>query len=299
MDINDLKARDMGFTIERELEISMMTSALVTLNIAPNFVQVHSIFQSTNPTPREWQKSAVSFCATAPSGGTSKKNSKKYQYIRMEYCVGGDVESFVKAAGVGGVDVGAIRTMMFQMFFSLYAAREQLCLRHYDIKLLNFFLTDYTSLLNSSVRHEQHEDRDAATSGGSSEECLAVTYGFGRHNFVIPLLKNRPHAGLLKLADFGTCSVGSASLGRPITINMFTTLENVPPEYLFLGSHARESYSADAFSLGLACLHLLTGEAPYEELLKDVLCPPALAQQLKKIWMNSDTSSANPYSIIA
>ena len=60
----------------------------------------------------------------------------------------------------------------------------------------------------------------------------------------------------------------------------FTTLENVPPEFLITGSAARQAYSADTFPLGLSVLHLLTGEEPYEELLKNVLCPLYLKQQV-------------------
>jgi serine/threonine protein kinase len=71
----------------------------------------------------------------------------------------------------------------------------------------------------------------------------------------------------------------------------FTTLENTPPEYLFLGSYARESYSADTFCLGLSYLHLLAGEEPYEEHLRDVTCPPLLLGKLKKLWRTSNNTS--------
>ena len=60
----------------------------------------------------------------------------------------------------------------------------------------------------------------------------------------------------------------------------FTTLENTPPEFLICGSAARQAFSADTFPLGLATLHLLTGQEPYEELLADVRCPA----YLKQIW---------------
>lgn len=77
----------------------------------------------------------------------------------------------------------------------------------------------------------------------------------------------------------------------------FTTLENTPPEYLFLGSHARECYSADTFCLGLSFLHLLAGEEPYEEHLRAVRCPPLLLARLKRLWTASSASSQ--YRVIA
>ena len=49
---------------------------------------------------------------------------------------------------------------------------------------------------------------------------------------------------------------------------------------MITGSAARQAYSADTFPLGLSVLHLLTGEEPYEELLKNVLCPLYLKQQV-------------------
>lgn len=76
----------------------------------------------------------------------------------------------------------------------------------------------------------------------------------------------------------------------------FTTLENTPPEFLLLGSFARQSYAADTFPLGLCLLHLLTGYAPYEELLKDVHCPAYLVARLRRHWRTEDITS--PYYLI-
>ncbi len=63
----------------------------------------------------------------------------------MEYCRGSDVEEFVRSQNV--LSIETIRVMLFQMFYSLYSCREKLSLRHYDIKLLNFFVTLGTALL--------------------------------------------------------------------------------------------------------------------------------------------------------
>lgn len=67
----------------------------------------------------------------------------------------------------------------------------------------------------------------------------------------------------------------------------FTTLENTPPELLFLGSRAVQSYASDSFCIGLSYVHLLMGEEPYEEHLKDVRCPPLLRDRLSDIWLKS------------
>lgn len=74
-------------------------------------------------------------------------------------------------------------------------------------------------------------------------------------------------------------------------------MENTPPEYLFLGSHARECFSADTFGLGLCFLHLLAGDEPYEEHLKSVRCPLYLKGRLHKLWRTSDQK--NQYNVIA
>lgn len=51
MDVNDLNARGMETAISQELEISMLCSSLITLNICPNLVLVSSVFQSEFPPP--------------------------------------------------------------------------------------------------------------------------------------------------------------------------------------------------------------------------------------------------------
>lgn len=66
---------------------------------------------------------------------------------------------------------------------------------------------------------------------------------------------------------------------------------------MFLGSHARECYSADTFCLGLSYFHLLAGEEPYEEHLKEVLCPSYLKGKLQKLWKTSNVDSQ--YHVIA
>ena len=49
MDVNELRDRDMELAVKQELEVSLLCSSLVSLNICPNLVLVHSIFQSQHP----------------------------------------------------------------------------------------------------------------------------------------------------------------------------------------------------------------------------------------------------------
>jgi serine/threonine protein kinase len=126
---------------------------------------------------------------------------------------------------------------------------------------------------------------------------VALRIGFGQHVFRLPL-KDGTNS-LVKLADFGTSVIGNGGLGDPITIRQFTTLENTPPEFLLLGSHVRQSYSADTFCLGLSFLHLLTGLEPYEELLADVHCPDYLRINLSQLWSSSSDAIESHYYVIS
>jgi len=185
--------------------------------------------------------------------------------------------------------------MLFQMCFSLYCCREQLQLRHFDIKLLNFFCTKGSAVLPPGMRvvcdrrplspfQDLRSDPDVA-------ECRVW---LGTRAYCLPL----PMASqtLVKLADFGTSAVGVGGLGDRIGVQQFTTLENTPPEYLLLGSAARQSFSADTFMLGLSLLHLLTGHEPYEVLLANARCPLYLCNQLRELWTTSDPE--DPYFLI-
>lgn len=62
---------------------------------------------------------------------------------------------------------------------------------------------------------------------------------------------------------------------------------------------ARQAYSADTFCLGLSLLHLLTGEAPYEELLQDIHCPAYLAEGLSRLWCRDDNDNIDdPFYVV-
>jgi hypothetical protein len=60
----------------------------------------------------------------------------------MELCKHGDVESYLAGQVGAAVPAEEGRAILFQMAFSLFAAREKFGLKHYDIKNLNFLLQD-------------------------------------------------------------------------------------------------------------------------------------------------------------
>jgi serine/threonine protein kinase len=288
MDVKDLEEREIENVAKIEMEISMMCSILESMRICPNMIRVHSMFQAEYDVA-QWQAwnidsmSAFDKMPSLNSRNVTKKSftdnrlgnsSGRFQYCQMEFCTGGDVEEWVRKCKVLGIE--DVRSYLFQMLFAIYASRETLSLRHYDIKLLNFFAT---SLQNA---------------GDASSSASSLLIGFGRHLYRIPCAENHP--GIVKLADFGTSVVGSESLGSPITVQQFTTLENTPFEFLLLGDSARQSFASDTFCLGLSFLHLLTGFDPYEVLLKGVRCPALLKDRLNEVWSQSNPS--NPYHVI-
>lgn len=144
------------------------------------------------------------------------------------------------------------------------ATQRELGLRHYDVKLLNFFLAS-----------------PPIPAGGEGE--LILTYGYGGSTYRIALPSTQ--RAICMLADFGTANIAGESMGQPITEAHFTTLENTPPDFLLCGSEATQGMSGDSFSLALCWLHLLTGRAPYEELVTPLLCPAELKEALQAVWM--------------
>ena len=164
-----------------------------------------------------------------------------------------DIEEAIKAQPKQLFAVDQLRPLLYQMLFALYASQRELGLRHYDIKLLNFFLADPASRLppqSAATTGEGQESAPAAT-------ALTVDYGVcGRvHQLTLPT--GEPSLALL--ADFGTADISPATLHEPIGLAHFATLENTPPDFLLCGTAARQDFLADAFALGLCWLHLLTG----------------------------------------
>ena len=228
MDMIDLQERDVADSIARELEISMLCSSLVSLNICPNLLQVYSLFQSEYPPCSSlWKRgkglefpSSQQISESDVRGAIAKLSPGEYQYIRMEYCASGDLEEVVR--GRSGFDPVEVRSMLFQMCFALYTCREQLSMRHYDVKLLNFFSTGAESLLksgefDSSLMHDKSRDDNM---------CPCIDVGFGEHTYSLPLgnAHSQSAKSMVKLADFGTSCVGPSTLSLPITAHQVSNI---------------------------------------------------------------------------
>ena len=268
-----------------ELSVSVLLSSLVRRNVCPNFVLTRGVFTCPfEPPSSHWG------CADnkKPNGNfydpersemqpesPNDEEQGKFQYIRMELCRHGDVEEFLQSQDGKSVEANEARMLLFQMAFALHTAADRYSLKHYDVKLLNFFL-------------------QSAHAGG---ECVneidhpftVLRYGMGSHVFGLRMPTSR--ALIAKLADYGTANIQPESNGQPVTIGQFTTLENSPPDYLISGDSAQQGYGHDNFGLGLCMLHLFTGDAPYEEILADVVCPTALKRKLKNIWEHHSSST--------
>ena len=171
-----------------------------------------------------------------------KKNSYQrgsFQYIRMEFCSGGDLEEVVRRAGQ--LDVSTVKSILFQIFFAFYAGREKLCLRHFDVKLLNFFVSNGSCLLSNS----QKEEYDRMTSNNNDEsnsyyntgDNVKMRVGFGDHVFALSLQTSS--LSVVKLADFGTSAVGAAGLGDSVSAQQVISDKN----YYHFYHHDRYFYS--------------------------------------------------------
>ena len=222
MDIDDLRERDMVLAVTQEIQISLLCSSMVTLAICPNLVEVYSLFQANYNVPTQFWKDKK------PGPGLHRHPHREnlslregslekgsFQYIRSEFCSGGDAEDCLRSIG-GPPELDVVKSMLFQMCFSLYACREKLCLRHFDIKLLNFFVTTPDSLHTTTATPTATST--SAHSTAKQAAIPAVTnlqIGLGQEVYNLPMLAGS--LSLIKLADFGTSAVGSNGLGDAIT----------------------------------------------------------------------------------
>jgi len=259
-----------------ELAVSSLLSSLTRRGICPNFVLTRSVFTCSYDAPRSLWGCPENEMPQGPTYDAKSRRRQppmpnesdmgRFQFIRMEICSEGDVEEFIKNQPNGSLDANVAQSILFQIAFALHTAAERYSVKHYDIKLLNVFLN----------RPEGYEDG------------LVMRYGLGSHVFRLAM---PPGAELVaKLADYGTANVQPESSGQPVTIAQYTTLENTPVDYLLLGDAALQGHGHDNFGLGLCMLHLFTGHCPYEEILCDVKCPPALKKRLRIVW--EDETSA-------
>jgi serine/threonine protein kinase len=240
----------------------------------------------------------------------------RHQYIRMELCTHGDLEVFLQKQPTLTLTNEALPPLAFQMVFSLYCAQQEFSLRHYDVKLLNFLLKEVPPTLTSQAPllqslHKKGSNGACSSLSSSSgvgalasqqegEEEVAVSYGVPGQafRFTLPAATGpTSHRLWVKLGDFGTADVNPATLGAPVGLEQFTTLENTPIEQLLLGAGATQAYAADTWALGLSLLHLFTGHAPYEELMVDVVCPDELRLALEAVWQ--DPALEAQYGVVA
>jgi len=283
MDVDLIESMGNKTVIGAELAVSVLLSSLARRNICPNFIITRGMFSCRfEPPSSHWG------CAEnkQPLGSTfdPSRHAKKprqphlrragnFQYIRMELCKFGDIENFIATQPNKEISPDEARHLLFQMAFSLYAASSQFGLKHYDVKLLNFFLQ------SANV-----ESRDS-----KMHPFTILRYGVGHYIFDLKMPTARAY--IAKLADYGTADLQQDTHGNSVTLGQFTTLENSPPEQLILGDEAVQGFGHDLFGLGLCMLHLFTGDAPYEEILQDVVCPPTLKKKLKQIWLSGKKSS--------
>lgn len=155
-----------------------------------------------------------------------------FQFMRAELCTGGDAERYIQEQPDRSLPAATIRSLLFQLCFSLYAARERLSLRHYDVKLLNVLLQPARTLV-------------------TTEEAAQVElrYGFGQHQFRLALDAD---AGMVvKWADWGTADSSVETLGTACGPQHVTTVENAPPELWILGDGAVQVRAVGCISMVL------------------------------------------------
>ncbi|KAG2836388.1 hypothetical protein PC116_g2577 [Phytophthora cactorum] len=286
MDIGDIGNQGV---VRQEVAHSVLLSNACEHGICPNFLRIYDVFLAhEQPCPDRWGSKTrrkptellasgnAEFGAESQQQQTSSSDERErlFQYMRMEFCDGGDLEDFIglQKNKVLPLDSVAV-SFFFQMVFSLYCAREKFNLRHYDIKLLNFFL------------------KDIGRANLSKAPGCDVVLHYMLEDACFVLQMPASFSYWVKLADYGAADSNPDNLGKPVTIDQFATLENSPIEFLLEGDVAEQSYAADTFSLGLCLLHLFTGSAPYEEILQDVHCPSELLKDLKALWTNPRKNS--------
>ena len=312
-----------------------MLGQLALRGVCPHYLRQYACFRSAEQPPtEEWVRevaskrpptgsdaeeeetdgesdgrSEASTVVAPPRAARKQARPKKggeapcFQYVLNEYAAGGDMEEACKAQPGAMWGVDQLPPLMYQLLFSMYAAQRELGLRHYDVKLLNFFLSvPSDAMLPSAPEADAAQAAAASRAAAISWRAAAAAaealpegrailhYGCLGRELRFPISTTEPSVAML--ADFGTADIAAETMGAPVGAEHFTTLENSPPDFLLCGAHAAQGYAADAFALGLCWLHLLTGKAPYEELLASLRCPPQLREALHSAWC--DEAEADP-----
>ena len=259
VDVRSLRRKGLEATLATELSVSHQLGELARRGVCPHFLRLHQCFRSpAEPPADEWiggggggsesesdgegapeATGARRARARKPARATARRDGSCFQYVVMQYAAGGDMEEACKVQPGGCWGVEELPRLAFQMLYALHVAQARLKLRHYDLKLLNFFL----------AHAPEH-----ASGGGAGR----LRYSVAGQRFELPAPDG---PSLVMLADLGTADVCAETLGRPIGAPQFATLENTPPEYLLCGSDARQGYAADLWAMALCLLHLITGKA--------------------------------------
>ncbi len=259
MDLDVIESTGNESVVAAELAVGVMLGSLVRRGVCPNFILTRRTFTCENEPPAGYWGDAAN---KAPRGKEWREGSRisksrpgkgggRFQYISMELCSGGDVEDWLAQRPNKTICGEQARDIMWQMAFSLFAAKEKFGLKHYDIKNLNFLLQDCS--------HEK------------------LRYGLDGKVFEI-------QGGIVaKLADYGTAVFGGKE-GASVSMANFTTLENTPMDYLIMGESAVQGHGHDNWGLGLCLFHLMSGHMPYEEVLEDVKCGKGLRKELESVW---------------
>jgi len=292
--ISVMNAKDLGregtTILVQEMLVSYLLHDLVRRDVCPNFVDTLQVLRCSHAAPKAlWggpekpqpQGSFEDFELSEDFKAPRKPRTAagaSWVLLRMELCEGGDVEEYLRSHG--SVEVGTVVAWLFQMFFSLHVAHDALGLVHYDVKCLNFFLKRWQSTPEEALAESGEDDE---TEEGHPAE---LQYGWRGRVYSLPEAEY-----LIKLADFGTATMPADRSTRQVaaeavTAQCYTTVENAPLEFLLQGSDATQGSAADVYQMGLCFLHLLTGEAPYEEVLESVRCPEGLAKQMCEVWGN-------------
>lgn len=174
--------------------MSVMLSSLSRRGICPNFVTTRGVFTCPyEPPASHWgcaenknhHVHVQSPKARRHPKEPGKKHRGRFQYIRMELCLG-DTEEYIKDQPKSLLPVEMSRNLLFQICFGLFAAQTKFSLKHYDLKLLNVFL------------------QNAANVPGAKPSVtgdVVLRYGLGSKNFA---LRMPAENGLIaKLGRFG------------------------------------------------------------------------------------------------
>lgn len=177
--------------MRQEVYHSLLLSSLA--NICPNFLDIYGCKLHAFPPPKDsiWS-GANDVSNTDVTQMEDLTTTGVYQYIQMELCDGGDVEEFMRNAQHELLPLDVVLPYFFQMCYSLYVGRDKFQLRHYDIKLLNFFMKAVPTF----------------------DEERKISYAFGESCYQMTLPSE--YLYWIKLADYGTADTDMQTIDQPI-----------------------------------------------------------------------------------